>query len=423
MKDSSQALPARIDLAIVGAGPQALTLTTHLLQKRSKLRQKFIVFDPSGTWMSQWRHQFAAQKIPHLRSPAVHHPDPNPHALRRFAENRRDELFPPYDLPGTKLFEEFCVEVIHRWELENRVYPGKISQILPIKHRLRPHFRLVLADGQSLIARRVVLATGGNVPQFPGWVERLTDSYPRDRLCHSQQVDLCSLHLSEERILIVGGGLTAGHLAVGAIAQGATVMLLSRRHLQEKLFDAEPGWLGPKYLKGFAAETDWHVRWKLIQQARNGGSMTPAMMVRLRRLAREGKLVFNERCEVVEAAWQSDRWQVRCADGELHEWDPALRMLPHLEEICFADRIWLATGTILDAKQHPLLRDVLATYPTEIVRGLPVLDEYLRLPGSEFFVMGGLAALQVGPVARNLAGGRKASELIVPALTKPSLAF
>jgi cation diffusion facilitator CzcD-associated flavoprotein CzcO len=415
MQDSSQTLPNRTDLAIVGAGPQALTLITHLLQKRSKLRQKFFVLDPSGTWISQWRHQFAAQKIPHLRSPAVHHPDPNPHALRQFAENRRDELFPPYDLPGTKLFEEFCDEVIHRWKLKNRVYPGKISQILPIKNGLRSYFRLVLADGQSLIARRVVLAAGVSAPQFPDWVNRLTSHYPRDRLCHSQQIDLRSLSLTGEKILIVGGGLTAGHLAVGAIAQGATVILLSRRQLQEKLFDAEPGWLGPKYLKGFTAETDWHVRWKLIQQARNGGSMTPAMMMKLRRLAREGKLVFNERCEVVEANWHKERWQVRCADRELHECD--------LEKIYFANRIWLATGTKLDAKQHPLLKDVLATYPTEIVNGLPVLDEHLRLPGSEFFVMGGLAALQVGPVARNLAGGRKASELIVPALTKSSLAL
>jgi len=37
--------------------------------------------------------------------------------------------------------------------------------------------------------------------------------------------------------------------------------------------------------------------------------------------------------------------------------------------------------------------------------------------------MGGLAALQVGPVARNLSGARMASDRIVPALSKPSLAL
>jgi hypothetical protein len=31
--------------------------------------------------MQQWHHQFAAFEIPHLRSPAVHHPDLNLHSL------------------------------------------------------------------------------------------------------------------------------------------------------------------------------------------------------------------------------------------------------------------------------------------------------------------------------------------------------
>ena len=52
--------------------------------------------------------------------------------------------------------------------------------------------------------------------------------------------------------------------------------LMIRRQLSEKLFDAEPGWLGPKYLKGFFAQSDWEQRVMMIQQARNGGSMTPA---------------------------------------------------------------------------------------------------------------------------------------------------
>lgn len=38
------------DIAIIGAGPQALTLVTHLLQKKAKLRQRIQVFDPSGGW-------------------------------------------------------------------------------------------------------------------------------------------------------------------------------------------------------------------------------------------------------------------------------------------------------------------------------------------------------------------------------------
>lgn len=400
-------LPNYIDLAIIGAGVQALTLTTHLLQKSAKHYSKFLVFDPSQTWMSQWQQQFAAQQIPYLRSPAVHHPDPNPHQLRTFAENRHSELFPPYDRPGTKLFNDFCDEVIRRWKLAEKVYPAKVSQIIPIKSASRLRFQLVLNTGETIIARRVVLATGSGKVQLPNWVDRITSDYPSDRLCHSQQVNLQRLKLTGERVLIVGGGLTSGHLAKGAIKLGATVTLMTRKQLQSKIFDADPGWLGPKYLKDFHAETDWSERYQQIQQARNGGSMTPDMMLQLSQAAKEGKIRIDECCQVSDAHWQDNLWQVSCDDGSKHGFN----------------RIWLATGTRFNITEHPLLQEVLETYPTEIVNGLPVLDEHLRLPKSNFFIMGGLAALQIGPVARNIGGGKMAAKLIVPAIVKSSLAI
>ena len=49
--------------------------------------------------------------------------------------------------------------------------------------------------------------------------------------------------------------------------------------------------------------------------------------------------------------------------------------------------------------------EVLSQYPNQIVNGLPVLDEHLRWPGCELFLMGPWVALQVGPVARNLHRG------------------
>lgn len=67
METIAPQLPDKISLAIIGAGPHALTLVTHLLQKRSKMRFRFVVFDPSGQWMSRWEQQFAVFDIPHLR--------------------------------------------------------------------------------------------------------------------------------------------------------------------------------------------------------------------------------------------------------------------------------------------------------------------------------------------------------------------
>ena len=400
----SAALPTATDLAIVGAGPQALTLVTHLLQKKKSMRHRFVVLDPAGAWLRQWQHQFAAYEIPHLRSPAVHHPDPNPHALRSFAEGRFNELHPPYDLPGTCLFQEFCQALVQRWQLQDRVVSARVEQVEPMQGRKR--FRLVLADGQTLVARRVVLATSGGTPHWPDWARSIAPTHPPERLCHAQQVDLRGLKLSGERVLIVGSGLTSGHLALGAMARGAEVVMMARRTFYEKLFDAAPGWLGPKYLKGFHRETCWQTRWQMIQSARNGGSLTPSVLTQLRRRASSGQLSFYEQCEVKTAAWTGEHWQVSCTHPQAHH------CIAHLP----VDRIWLATGTQLDVNQWPLLEAVRSQYPLETVGGLPQLDQHLRWPGCNLFIMGGAAALQVGPVARNLFGGRLACDLIVPAL-------
>ncbi|MBD2772159.1 FAD-dependent oxidoreductase [Iningainema tapete] len=407
MEDTRPSLPSKTDLAIIGAGPHTLTLVTHLLQKRSSMRSRFLVLDKSGKWISRWQKQFAALEIPHLRSPAVHHPDPNPFALRKFAESRQDELFAPYDLPGTKLFEDFCFDVIRVHQLQEQVIPLDVERIELLPDFSRPQFRLWLQDGQSIIARRVVLATGSSKLQMPEWVNKLTHEYPQERICHSSTVDLRKLSLMGERVLIVGGGLTSGHLAVGAISRGAKVHLMIRRQLQEKLFDAEPGWLGPKYLKEFFAQQDYEKRFEMIVQARNGGSMTGAMAMQLRREVRRDNLRIDENCQVVKADWLGENWQVTCSDGSQHEYS----------------RIWLSTGTKFDATSDALLQSVLEAYPIKIVNGLPVLDEYLRWWGCELFLMGGLAALQVGPTARNLSGARMASEKIVSAILKPRIAL
>jgi hypothetical protein len=112
-----------------------------------------------------------------------------------------------------------------------------------------------------------------------------------------------------------------------------------------------------------------------------------------------------EQCQIVAARWLGDKWQIRCDNGQEYEFD----------------RIWLATGTKLDATTEPLLINILDTYNIPIVKGLPVLGDRLRWPGCELFLMGGLAALQLEPVARNLSGARMARERIVPAMVKSSV--
>ena len=392
------------DLVIVGAGPQALTLSCLMLQKRSQLKRRLRIVDPSGRWLSRWQRQMERYEIPWLRSPSPHHPHPNAHALRSFAhrQQRNRELEGAYGLPHTDLFAAFCREVIAEFELEECVQAASVER-LRLPGSGRGPLELGLSDGRIWHAERVVIATGNGAPQWPAWITTISGDHPADALRHSDAIDLPALQLRPgERILIVGGGLTSAHLSLGALRRGAQVLLLCRRRLKHKPFDADPGWLGPKYLKAFQAEPCMHRRRHLVLEARNGGSITPEAAAELRQAERRGELQLHEHCQVQTARWSADQWDIVCSEGQQ----------------LVADRIWLATGHHQGVSQQPLLRQLHQQRPIELVDDWPVLGPDLSWPGTLVHVMGGLCALQIGPAARNLFGGREAAQRICRAVVK-----
>jgi hypothetical protein len=111
-------------------------------------------------------------------------------------------------------------------------------------------------------------------------------------------------------------------------------------------------------------------------------------------------------------------WQVLLVRGA-----PTKIVVARPDMILFVDRIWLATGTKLDIAAEPMFKEMLETHPLEIVKGLPVLDKHLPWSGCELFLIGGLAGLQVGPVARNLSGARMACDRRYTAIVKSSIAL
>ena len=96
------------------------------------------VLDAHGGWLTQWRLNFAALEIAHLRSHADLHPCPYDwQSLRVFAEKRPDELWHmqylerdeahaadwrgPFKLPDARLFLDFCDALIERYGLRDAV--------------------------------------------------------------------------------------------------------------------------------------------------------------------------------------------------------------------------------------------------------------------------------------------------------------
>jgi hypothetical protein len=388
--------PAPAEVAVVGAGPHALTFVLHLLALDPDRAGGLVVLDPAGDWLTTWRSGFRRLHIDTLRSPGVHHPDPDPEALIRWQRSHgRPGPGLPYGIPSYADFDAFCSELIEGAGLAGAVRPDQVHRISPGPGGVAE----LTTDSGSLRARQVVLATNPHRRRIPEWVQSVLP-VPSDRIQHAEEVDLAAVgHLDGEHVAVVGGGLSAGHLAVGAAAAGARVSLLARRPLVERLFDVDPGWLGPRRLRAFAAQPDPRNRLRSARRARGGGTMPPWMVGCLRDAAATVELQILDDCPVVAASRHRDRPRLVLFDGT----------------VLAVDRVWLATGSqpTVDATRCLAGR---ATRPATVGR-LPCLDDHLRIPGTPIHLLGRLAMLSLGPAAGNLWGARVGARRIVASVT------
>lgn len=366
-------------VVIVGAGPQGLTAAVYLVHSGLDPDDLDVV-DPTGRWLDWWHRWFAHLGIDHLRSPAVHHPHPHPYALLDFARERQrsNELAHTYSLPSTELFADFCAWVVADSGLDRAVIAGRVCDV-------DRSGVLRLADGRELHADHVVWATNPSIPTpLP------TGCQPAVRWDAARPVNV-------GKVAVVGGGLTAAHLVERAIESGAHVEWLTRRPVVERHFDTDPGWLGPKEMGTFSAESDPDRRLELVIAARDGGSVPPWMLDRLAEFERSGRLC--RRVGGVEVAESAAGRGLVCGGVPIQ-----------------ADEYWFATGDRPCVTAAPPLARLVSELGVRCRGGRPILDRSLRLPGSVVHVMGRFAQLELGPTAGNLAGARRGAEMLVGAV-------
>ena len=381
-------------IAIVGGGPAGLATAVAL--SCHGLGDDLAVLDPSGGWLTAWRERFAAQRIAHLRSPAVHHPHPEPFALHRHLREHDldDELL---HVGGTHLptavgFDRFTDDLVGEAGLADHVVPTGAVGLAD--DRGRPVLRL--DDGTTMRPDRVVLATNTRTPAIPAGLQAAV------------AVDAATvgdrLHLDDTpdggHVVVVGGGLSATHLALGAVAAGATVSMVTRHRIAVRRYDVHPSWLGPKKRRPFETEPDPHVRRRTLDNARGGGSVPHRFKRALDRAEADGLLRLHERVRPIDALPAGPRTQVCLDDGTA----------------IVADAVWLATGGRIDVEVDPLLASLRTTRPAPVVGGLPELGPDLAWPGTRVHLTGAAAGLQLGPLAGNLIGHRRAASRIVAGL-------
>ena len=393
-----------VPITIIGGGIHGVSIAIRLLRDVPAAAKSLAIVDQHPQPLTQWRCKTERQGMKFLRSPAVHHITPDALGVVEYAErhNRTNELAPPYSQPSTQLFWDFCKSALVELR-EHQVYSQfDVAKLRWDKGAGRFPFRLISTNSEGFRSSCVVLAIGVSddcayVPsEFVQWQHR----YP-DQILHASEFTVgCEDKRDDkgsQKIVIVGGGLTAGTLAKSLSERGHNVALMARKRLKTEQFDFPPVWLGPKALAEFASETDFQRRYETIQQNRGEGSITPDIMEAL--LNAPTVDIYPEtrvhNITTVDECLPVQRLRVETTRGVMTN----------------VSRIILATGYRFNLRRYGFLTELLTRYQVPLVCGHPRLDADLQLhPIENLFGSGTIAQLQVGPASGNIAGANLAYE-------------
>ena len=384
-----------LDWLIIGGGIHGVHIAVRLLSEVAIPPEQIRILDPGKRLLERWRTSTATTGMTHLRSPSVHHLDLKPWALRRFAgkrKKRKRNLFArPYDRPALTLFNAHCDKVIKAFRLDELHVKSRATMCAVERDVLR----VELADGQEIVARNIVLAIGtSDQPEWPVWA-------PKDdtRVQHIFDSDFDGWPSSKESVVVVGGGISAAQVSLRLIDEGHQVELISRHALRKHQFDSDPGWLGPKFMTNFAKERDFNRRRLLIAEARHSGSVPPNIKSTLRRAMRDEHLRWHEG-EVKRLDMEGDVFRMKLTTGSVLE----------------PSRVFLATGFSPVRPGGALVNQLIASNSLPCADcGYPIVDASLCWH-PRVYVSGPLAELELGPVARNIAGARRAGDRLVEAV-------
>lgn len=386
-----------LEWLIVGAGVHGTYLAREL-RGADVDRDDIALLDRRGRFLGSFREKARACGMDALRSTYVQHVGPDPFGLETFAQGRgrEDDLRPTPERPprpSLSLFLDHTDHVIERSGLDELLLERTVTGIDHGKGRF-----LVRTDGETFRARNVVVAVGpGDRYRRPSWSQDVSSighvwdapEPPADRIERG------------ERVLVVGGGVTAGQFATAASDTASSVTLCVRDSIREATTEADPRWINWRYIERnlHSLPPGSRARYDRVREARNDGTMPTY----LARDVRDTANVEVRRGEVTAASDAGCGVSLRFEDGSVES----------------ADQVVLATG-FREVADRPFVGAIADSLGVERgYRGMPILDDetmrWRRLDGqaTRLFVTGGLAACTAGPLAGNIHGARRAAERIV----------
>ncbi|MEP6547780.1 MAG: NAD(P)-binding domain-containing protein [Gammaproteobacteria bacterium] len=210
------------EVAIIGAGPYGLSIAAHL----AAADVPFQIFGPP---MHNWRTHMP--KGMHLKSDGFASDLYDPGRRLTLRAYCADRGVPYADLGLPVPVDVFCA---YGLAFQSQMVPSLDQRMIVNLERAESGFVLTLDDGQSLQARRVIVATG--ITHFEYVPEELR-SLPPSLCTHSaDNHDLA--RYAGKRVLVLGRGASSTDIAALLLAQGASVEIVSREPV---IFHLPPG--------------------------------------------------------------------------------------------------------------------------------------------------------------------------------------
>lgn len=438
----------------------------HVQQSKSSLA----IIDDCPTLLHSWKIRTSNTGMKYLRSSAGYHLDLDVNSLRsNFNNNNKktkkknrkkkssssisssEYLFTnDYERPRLDIFNQHCDSIITKYELDKCHVSGKVISVKPNDDNVLVQVSLSNndndEDGSNSIwykADNIILAIGNDNPSYADWVNeydienglvRHLLDVPRSdntKFNNDNNDDSNNTKNDEKNIAIIGGGITAAHKALELSSSSPTkkyknVYLISRHPIKEQQFDTHQDWMMdkqacerslnnggygvPKRQAHFNQCNCLKERRDIIRQERIPGTVTPEVNRGndgLRYAIQNGNIQYHE-SDII------DKRYITTDDNNII----GMELVLSCGKIINVNEILLATGfgkKIPGGKliQKDLIQD--AGLKVSDFDGYPIVNEHL-LWHKRIFVAGGLAELELGPSARNIAGARLAAERILQAI-------
>jgi cation diffusion facilitator CzcD-associated flavoprotein CzcO len=390
----SDSVIASTQVAIVGAGPYALSLAAHL----SALGMDHRVF---GRPMETWRKRMPLGM--ELKSDGFASNLSAPVSSSTLGEYCAAQGLPYHDTDRPVPLASF---VRYAMDFQKRFAPDLDERLVARIERRNDDFLLTLEDGETLSARQVVVAVG--ITHFSHFPDAL-DGLPPELLSHSSaHADPAALR--GRAVTVIGGGASAVDLAALMHEAGVAAQLVARtnalRFFSEPVgrpsgiwqtIRRPPSGIGPGWRSRLMCEAPHlfrrlpaGMRVKIVRR-----HLGPSSAWGLKRRI-DGRVPTHLGCHVkgAEAAAGKVRLHLQTHQGEART--------------ILADHVVAATGYRPDLRRLPFLDPRLRARIAAVAHA-PALSAHFESSVADLFFVGPIAANSFGPVMRFMFGAHYAA--------------